>query len=367
MITIVRVTLCVLLVAVPAWLVLRAADGPAPRATGHVLVLENERILEGDITRDGDQYRVRRSIGETCVPGDTVLCLCADLEEAYRYLHARANLGDPDERMRLARWCQLHGLRAHALAEVTAAVDLRPGDPESRQMLHLLQHPSPTATAAKSPQAKPTPESSPPALEVTSQALGLFTTRVQPILMNTCASCHATGRGGAFKLARAFGGATNRRATQQNLAAVLGQINHLYPQGSPLLVKALSIHGRAEQPPLKDRETPAYRTLDEWVRLEVAASQPADTASPLADLPAPDAKPTRETPPGELQAAPAGPGNNPADRRHKAKARAEAASTGQWAVGRETHADKPAGPVDPFDPLLFNQQAHPSQEQPGAR
>src|SRR5438105_14240595 len=117
MFTKMRMALCALAVLVPAWMVLRAADGHAPRTAGRVLVLENERVLEGDILRDGDEYRVRRSIGETCVPAETVLCLCANMEEAYRYLHARANRLDPDERLRLARWCHLHGLRAQALAE----------------------------------------------------------------------------------------------------------------------------------------------------------------------------------------------------------------------------------------------------------
>jgi len=367
MLTKVRVALCALAVVVPAWMLLRAADGHAPRTTGRVLVLENERILEGDITRDGDEYRVRRSIGETCVPGETVLCLCADMEEAYRYLHARANLRDPDERLRLAHWCQLHGLRAQALAEVTAAVELRPGNAESRRMLHLLKNSS-AAAPAKGPQPKEIPEPNPTGLEVSSESLGLFATRVQPILMNTCASCHATGRGGAFKLTRAFGDAmTNRRATQHNLAAVLGQINREHPQGSPLLVKALSIHGRAEQPPLKNRETPAYKTLEEWVRMEVAASEAVETTSPLAAVSAADAKPADEARPSMAKAAPALAAHSSESRKHKADAHAESVSREQWATGRKQEAAKPAGPVDPFDPIIFNQQTHSSQDKETAQ
>ena len=47
-----------------------------PAVTGKVLVLENERTLEGDIERIGDQYRVRRAIGETWLPSDRA-CACA--------------------------------------------------------------------------------------------------------------------------------------------------------------------------------------------------------------------------------------------------------------------------------------------------
>src|SRR4051794_35355730 len=75
---------------------------PARPLTGKVLVLDNEHTLEGDIERIGDQYRLRRAVGETWVPADRALRLCASLEEALAYLRGRANLGDADEHLRLA-------------------------------------------------------------------------------------------------------------------------------------------------------------------------------------------------------------------------------------------------------------------------
>ena len=60
--------------ALLAWLALTAtADPPAqvttagPATAGRVLILENQRTLEGDVERVGDQYRVRRSTGEMWV------------------------------------------------------------------------------------------------------------------------------------------------------------------------------------------------------------------------------------------------------------------------------------------------------------
>src|SRR5262249_53495499 len=107
-------TLCVLALIVPGGTLLRAADPEPVRTTGQVLVLVNERTLEGSIERHGDQYCVRRSIGETWLPSDQVLYLCADMEDAYTRLRQRANLRDPDERLRLTRWCLLHGLKSQA-------------------------------------------------------------------------------------------------------------------------------------------------------------------------------------------------------------------------------------------------------------
>src|SRR5262245_61471732 len=91
---------------------------PEPRpAKGRVLILDNEHTLTGDIEQVGDQYRVKRLVGETWVPLGKVLRLCASLEDAHRYLQGRANLNDPDERLRLADWCRQHGLREEAYEE----------------------------------------------------------------------------------------------------------------------------------------------------------------------------------------------------------------------------------------------------------
>src|SRR5262249_27862338 len=103
----------------PAWQAVKA-DEPT---TGHVLILDNERTLEGDIERVGDHYCVKRlSGGKTTVPGDRVMHLSADMPSAYRYLRSQANLDDPDERLRLAQWCHLRGLNDEALEDVKAAV-----------------------------------------------------------------------------------------------------------------------------------------------------------------------------------------------------------------------------------------------------
>src|SRR5262249_24876583 len=219
---------------------------------------------EGDVERVGDVYRVRRTLGETVVPGERVLRLCASLEEALAFLRTRANLNDPDERLRLASWCHQHGLRAEALAEVQEAVRLRPGHAETRRLLeHLKQAAKPPApTTTSETELPPSPAL---AVDLTEEALGQFASRVQPILMNTCASCHAAGKGGAFRLTRAYDTTVlNRKTTEQNLAAVLTQIDFSQPQASRLLTKAVSDHARTGQAPLKGRQAAAYRPLEDW-------------------------------------------------------------------------------------------------------
>jgi hypothetical protein len=266
--TVQRVLLCALAAGVPAWAVLRAQDPPAVRSTGHVLLLQNQGILEGEIERHAGQFRVRRGGGETWVAAERVLWLCADWEEAFAFLSRQANLHDADERVRLALWCDHNGLREHALAEAEAAVRLRAEHAGARRLLERLRNTAKAPAAAGKP-AEPAEEPA-PAVDLNAESLAVFTSRVQPILMNACACCHATGRGGKFKLMRCYDATVNRRGLYVNLAAVLAQIDLDEPPESPLLYKAFSAHGGPAKAPLGGRQSTPYQILEDWVATVVA-------------------------------------------------------------------------------------------------
>jgi hypothetical protein len=338
----------------------------AAGTSGRLAVLDNGSVLEGDIERVGDQYRIRRTIGELWLPAEKVQCVCASFEEAYLFLRGQANLRDPDERLRLARWCKLHGLKAQALAEISAGIELRPQHAESRLLWQSLQRPEKACPVAPKPREE-TDDGPPPVVEYNAESLGLFVTRVQPILMNTCATCHATGRGGAFKLIRTPEGAlTNRRATQQNLAAVLAQVNRDKPQQSLLLSRAVSVHGDAEAAPLKGRQTPAYHILEDWVQLALvntmpheptAATGPATEPHGFADMLQPKTTPAAAS----ATNPPAAPVTPSAPTPAAPVVTATPAPLPQPAAAPPAPATAP-GPEDPFDPAIFNRQMHPEKQ-----
>jgi hypothetical protein len=268
---ILRLLACAAVLTVASWGTVLAQDN-AP-ATGRALVLDNERVLEGQVSRQGDLFRLHREDGsELTLPATKVLAVCADLADAYRFVASRTNLRDADERLRLARWCFLHNLRDEAQSEVNAALQLRPNFVEARQFLTALQHAS-TTTAAPPPNLQPAPPvETRPVLDVSGECLAVFTTRVQPILMNTCAGCHASGRGGAFVLTRGSDAAA-RKATQQNLTAAIKQICFEQPDASPLLCKAACAHGGSAVGPLPNHEAVPFVTLRGWIEA-VAAQHP---------------------------------------------------------------------------------------------
>jgi hypothetical protein len=359
------------------------AQGAPGRATGHILLLENERISEGDIERDGNRYRIRRNGGEIWVPANRVIALCDDLQEAFLVLRGRTNLRDADERLRLARWCHLHGLQAEGRAEVEAALVLRPTCAEARRLLHCFELPAPAPVASTGAPLAP-----PRTLEVVLQpgegdlameTFSTFTARIQPILMNACVHCHSAERGGSFQLLRTFEeGSMNRRATQHNLAAVLNQINRDNWQGSPLLLKAGNIHGGMEQPPLKGRQVTALHNLEDWVQ-KVAPSIPATRPSASGVVPA------SLTVPADRPATATEPARSDWAVDHAVPAPAASQTLAQKKDTPETPQDDnsskprelshtvlppepapPREPADPFDPILFNGPPQPGSAPPSA-
>lgn len=322
--------------------------GSSPGAsTGRVLVLDNERTLTGDIEQVGDEYRIKRLLGETRVPVAKALRLCASLEEAHHYLASRANLRDPDERLRLADWCRQHGLKAQAVAEVEAANELKPNDARIGRMLRHLRDLQARAEAPRPPAQPEAPAL--PRVDVSADTLGQFATRIQPILMNACVSCHSAGRGGSFQLTRAAAGLANRKAVEHNLAMVLTQLNTRDLRASRLLIKAVSLHGPGmSQAPLKGKQAPAYRHLEQWV-VRAMENNPH-----LIDLPA--VSTTAAVPPPGVERSRPGMGWGE-DRATQPPVRVASVPPGPT-VGKEA----PKRSADPLDPDTFNREFHPGRK-----
>jgi hypothetical protein len=355
--TLYRSALCLLALTAPGAIPHVAAEPGEATVKGHVLVLDNDKVYEGDIERVGDQYRIRRALqeGESWVPCKNAARLCANMAEAYAYLRSRANLNDPDERLRLAQWCHLHELHAPALAEVKAAHDLRPDHAETRRLLGLLEKtanlPAPAAPPAAS-ESHETLRELPP-VDLDTESLSQFVTHVQPILMNACAGCHGASHTGGLQLTRVYGVApASRRATQQNLSAVLTQLSAGHPSASPFLVKAVTAHwsGENTQPPLKSRQASAYRLLEEWVVMTIAHNPQLAQRQPN-----PDAGSVRSQPAPASETVSAGP------RAEFARLNPGSAAPSTTMQPRELPPNAQpvtgtAGPVDQFDPGIFNRQ-----------
>jgi hypothetical protein len=337
--------------ALCAGLSLFAQEPAAPRVTGKVLILQNERAFEGDIEKIGDNYRVRRGSGEIVVTASQALRLCADWDDALAFMRSRANLDDPDERLRLAKWCLGNHQIERAMAEANIAMQMRPKHGETRNLVKLLQATPSNTNNRPANEATSTPV---PHIDLSFESVTAFNLRIQPILMNTCVSCHAGNYYGKFRLYRQYEGG-ERIAMHRNLAAVLGFVSIDRPAASPLLVMAVCAHGDAKTPPLPGRQSQAFLTLCSWIDQTIADNPHLRDRgpAPVTTLP----RTTAKTPhavslpplPGVLAAqnAPTSDGSP---------------SPPPIVLPPKTPVGAPPAPCDEFDAAQFNRVYHPDKK-----
>jgi hypothetical protein len=391
-----------------AWglLLLFPAAGTGGEPGQRYLVLQNESTLRGRIERTGDGYSLTTGAGESVIPARQVLAVCDSAEEAYRLLASRANLRDPQERVRLARWCWANGLPDLARAELAAAREIDPGHVEARRLTDLYRQPpaerhggppqhNPAGPAGVKAQAVPGAARVTPDPSYSSETLQGFTVRVQPILFNSCATaaCHGGNKGGAYHVQRpAHTGQPSAPLTRNNLLQTLLQIDKEDPAGSPVLIKAVEPHGGATRPPVGGKDAPAYKALEAWV-FQVAPPPKKPETPPDPNGEAGDAKAGAEVAPTK------GDGGNPETERAappdgclpdtaatekplqpsrpspagSAKARTPTAFASERGEGSKAQALPPGSvyssaaketrptPVDPFDPMVFNRKFHPDR------
>src|SRR5262245_40309180 len=319
-----------------------------PPAKSRVVVLDNENLLEGEVTQTDAGYEIKRPVGgDVTLPARRVLAVVADRKAAFAVVAERANRRDADERLRLAKWCLSYSLLDEALAETQAAVRMRDRFTAAEQMLRSLESmaslkaatPDPAPTRIE-PAAKDT-VTDVPAVEYNSESYPLFASKVNAILMNVCASCHAREDVKTFRLTRLGG----RSGMTKNLMAALGQINPAEPAASPLLVRATTPHGSATAPPFKTKSHPAYRNLETWARI---ARAPEGTSAPeesfAAGHPSEPRKQADPIPDKPTAPMPAASGDSFGQ---------ESKSTPPKPV--KTQAD------DEFDPAIFNGEVKPKK------
>ena len=249
-----------------------AIASATPPTAVRTVVLDNENLLEGEVVRVEEGYEIRQPSGSSVtIPASRVLAVVANRKAAFRVIADRSNRGDADERLRLAHWCATNGLPEQALAEARAAAKMRRGFVAAERYVEFLEETAnrkrPQSVAAviqaKAEAPKTETVTEVPIVDYNSESFPLFATRINAILVNTCANCHANGVAKTFRLTRAGG----RSAVTRNMMAALPFVNPKDPAASPILTKALLPHGTATEAPFKTRTHPAYQALAIWAQI----------------------------------------------------------------------------------------------------
>jgi hypothetical protein len=340
------------------------------------LVLTDETVLVGQISRQEAYYEVKTSSGISRVPPSRVWKVCDSLEEAFAYLDRRVRRDNPSELLRLARWCARYGLNAQAQQLAEEVLRLRPQNREAQELAgRRTEHavagepsaagnqetsalPAKREAPALGPAAVPPPTSG---HDYPPEVLRSFVLRAQPILLNSCATahCHASNRGLAFELQRPpTSGVVSPLISRWNLTQTLRFVDRDDPQQSELLRQAIRPHGGRTKPPLAGKDVPAYQTLEAWV---LSVSPPAKPPAPDAPAPRPPSTDGTESP----AAAPESARSLDAVEGTGFAAQRPPSETLPATPGEGPATPPQAAPApDPFDPQPFNDRYHPKRRAP---
>lgn len=183
---------------------------------------------------------------------------------------------------------------------------------------------------------------SPAEPKLNTVAAKAFTGKVQPVLSNLCADCHAHPKHvSLFKLKPHDPAFNDPQTADANLRAVAPFVDTARPHDSKLLKYATTAHGKATDPPLKAGH-PALAALEQWVHW---ASGPEGSASPTAVPPPPVADKA------VVQAVATRTTSEPS-KLPPLKATPIPSFAGMKAKGDSTRPN----PDDPFDPAGFNKK-----------
>lgn len=261
-----------------------------------ILVMRTGAVVSGKIVRTGDLYKIISPYGQAHYPAELVKLHSANLEEAYAKLRETAlSHKSANAQITLARWCMTNQLVQQARQELREALVLEPDRADAKRLLREIEdslHSKRKNEAATQPAStvrgvRPSnPAKSVPSSASNSTAAGSdddavtlgglsreqalqFTRRIQPLLVNTCASagCHSRDSQSGFRLTHVSPGAnSNRNATERNLAQVLEHVDLKKPDASPLLTIPRRHHGRNGRSVFTgQRGDEKFNELQNWV------------------------------------------------------------------------------------------------------
>ncbi len=111
----------------------------APSNAERVLLKTDGRVLRGVIVEEDGQFVVRQRAGEIRIKKFDAEHVFGSIEDVYRYKRSLVPEADPDEHLKLAKWCLAQHLRNEAKTEVETVLKLTPKAREAVAMLASIE------------------------------------------------------------------------------------------------------------------------------------------------------------------------------------------------------------------------------------
>ncbi len=331
-----------------------------------VVVLRNGRVLTGSVISDGDQLVIKlaeKSIVR--IPTSSVEYYGRDLRDAYHFKQQSIQRGNSSQVLDLAEWCLSQKLINEARHELGSALVIDPDNPRIPVIARRIQSIERNKTTSPRPSKPSTFNPTIDAKELDALVKELppavieqFTSKIQPLLLNRCATsgCHGLRTASSFRLYRPVSGhLITRRFTQRNMFRALQRIETSDPARSPLLKVPKGPHGSAEHAIFKKDDQKQYAELAAWV--ELSARSIAGDRSRHASRNAPLTIPTFNRPerPVSYQHELRG-SAKPSPQQQTQKHQPLPGSSNSYNTVPEQQEPRQVSKEDPFDPEVFNRR-----------
>lgn len=276
--------------------VVPAASAGFGKLSPRVLVLKGGKTICGDIgvTQNGYLVALGPNTGRMFITEQIVWFTATSVEDAYRELEKRSPDLSAGGHVTLANWCVEQGLYEQARSNLEQALRLEPENHSAMLLAEVLG--KKLSRFRRLPQKQPGYEQAPeqratPAL-TDEQLTRHFVSRIQPLLIHSCASagCHGQGSQSTFQLIHiVVGRPVSHSVTKANRDAVEKLINVDDPKHSPLLSATGNTRHSAITPPLFPGLTGKrqWRMLSAWVEAMARAQRgrkPIDTSDSPASI-----------------------------------------------------------------------------------
>ncbi|KAA5541467.1 hypothetical protein FYK55_18060 [Roseiconus nitratireducens] len=255
---------------------------------GPCVLLHNGNVLFGQATKVGQVIYLTRKDGSAIqLSEDQVACTGASILELHEYRRNNRLTGDASQIQADARWCLRYGLIRQAAEDVLLAKSLAPSDPETQQLIRQVarrlksitesdtsdqqdrwnqwQKTSVRQVSHEESSMPSVPEEPEPSID--EDSFNQFVTRIQPMLTNRCAGCHARSAKGVgdFPLHAAITSSwAPKRVAEDNLRSVMKFVDLDRPMESLLRTRAMDQHG-GRRKSFGDSASPMMENLDGWL------------------------------------------------------------------------------------------------------
>ena len=245
-----------------------------------VILLNNDRIVHGEIFDDGNVLQVRNELGLITIFRSDIVMIGATLREVWQFKKENTP-HTSDDCLQLADWCVTNQLVEEAVAEFDRAI-LLAGHPQQADAIRNRKNATLTMFAERHSQVDMVEQENQKYRQwkeiIPAATFATFQREILPILVQNCngIACHS---GNSLNDFRFVANPNNNDVdVAKNLQVVLGYVTPGAPDESPLVLVPIAPHGRTKQIFTRQQNLAKYQKLYFWTK-QVAKEM--DTYFPL--------------------------------------------------------------------------------------